>query len=352
MASRNRNSLRGLRRVAADKPKRLDAMLLLPAFGLLFCGVAGLIVNGMLTYSFLADPAGSELYIKNQLPNFRKARLRRGRPTRGSRAARRRTCREVARAMRWVLPALCRGERALVFLGGLSIALGWNLPARAGRVRRGGAERSAPVLRARRDRRVVGTADAQLGRGPRTLPEVVESANMTDCPRTRDAPCPAPAGRPTRNRFPPLYAMTHGGIETVAADEITRDLGGEVKKTSRGLVVFRVEDLTDAVLDLRTTEDVFLLAWGSGLAHLHGRRPRDDPQLDRPQARLAAPVQAPPQAPPEDQGPADVPRRLPDAGRARVSPGRCTRCLRRGAGRGRFRTAGSTATRTPGSKSG
>jgi tRNA (guanine6-N2)-methyltransferase len=72
-------------------------------------------------------------------------------------------------------------------------------------------------------------------------------------------------GRPTEEKpLPPLYAMTHAGIETVAADEITRDLGGEVKKTSRGLVVFRVEDLTDAVLKLRTTEDVFLLAWGSG----------------------------------------------------------------------------------------
>jgi 23S rRNA G2445 N2-methylase RlmL len=73
------------------------------------------------------------------------------------------------------------------------------------------------------------------------------------------------SGRPIEEKpLPPLYAMTHGGIETVAADEITRDLGGEVKKTSRGLVVFRVKDLTDAVLKLRTTEDVFLLAWGSG----------------------------------------------------------------------------------------
>jgi len=72
------------------------------------------------------------------------------------------------------------------------------------------------------------------------------------------------SGRPIDDKpLPALYAMTHGGIETVAADEITRDLGGEVKKTARGLVVFRVEELTDAVLNLRTTEDVFLLAWGS-----------------------------------------------------------------------------------------
>jgi 23S rRNA G2445 N2-methylase RlmL len=72
------------------------------------------------------------------------------------------------------------------------------------------------------------------------------------------------SGRPTDDKpLPPLYAMTHRGIETVAADEITRDIGGEVKKTARGLVVFRVDNLSDAVLSLRTTEDVFLLAWGS-----------------------------------------------------------------------------------------
>ena len=72
------------------------------------------------------------------------------------------------------------------------------------------------------------------------------------------------SGRPTDDKpLPPLYAMTHAGIESVAADEITRDLGGEVKKTYRGLVAFRVDELTPEVLALRTTEDVFLLAWGS-----------------------------------------------------------------------------------------
>lgn len=71
-------------------------------------------------------------------------------------------------------------------------------------------------------------------------------------------------GKPIDNKpLPPLYAMTHGGIESIAADEITRDLGGEIKKVSRGLVVFRTEELTDAALSLKTTEDVFLLAWGS-----------------------------------------------------------------------------------------
>jgi 23S rRNA G2445 N2-methylase RlmL len=70
---------------------------------------------------------------------------------------------------------------------------------------------------------------------------------------------PQPDARP----LPALYAMTHSGLEPVAADEITRDLGGDVKKTARGVVVFRVNEITPDVLKLRTTEDVFLLAWGS-----------------------------------------------------------------------------------------
>ena len=63
--------------------------------------------------------------------------------------------------------------------------------------------------------------------------------------------------------LPALYAHVHPGLEAVAADEITRDLHGEVKRTDRGVVVFRLKDITPAVLTLKTTEDVYLLAWGS-----------------------------------------------------------------------------------------
>lgn len=60
-----------------------------------------------------------------------------------------------------------------------------------------------------------------------------------------------------------MYAMTPPGLEPVAADEITRDLGGEVKKAGMGIVIFRAKSITADVLRLRTVEDVFLLAWGS-----------------------------------------------------------------------------------------
>ncbi|HZY88941.1 MAG TPA: RNA methyltransferase, partial [Gemmataceae bacterium] len=47
------------------------------------------------------------------------------------------------------------------------------------------------------------------------------------------------------------------------ADEITRDLGGAVKRTAPEVVVFRVPEVGPDLLRLRTTEDVFLLAWGT-----------------------------------------------------------------------------------------
>jgi tRNA (guanine6-N2)-methyltransferase len=62
---------------------------------------------------------------------------------------------------------------------------------------------------------------------------------------------------------PPCYALVHPGLETIAAEEIETDLGGEVKKIGSGLVVFRLPEIDARVLKLRTTEDVFLLAWGS-----------------------------------------------------------------------------------------
>ncbi len=62
---------------------------------------------------------------------------------------------------------------------------------------------------------------------------------------------------------PACYALVHPGLETIAAEEIETDLGGEVKKTGSGIVVFRLPEIDERVLQLRTTEDVFLLAWGS-----------------------------------------------------------------------------------------
>ena len=62
---------------------------------------------------------------------------------------------------------------------------------------------------------------------------------------------------------PACYAVVAPGLEPIAADEIERDLSGEVKKTGPGFVVFRVPEIGARLLSLRTAEDVFLLAWGT-----------------------------------------------------------------------------------------
>ena len=67
----------------------------------------------------------------------------------------------------------------------------------------------------------------------------------------------------TTPELPACYAMVQPGLEEIATDEIERDLGGEVKKSGRGLIAFRLPEITPDILKLRITEDVFLLAWGT-----------------------------------------------------------------------------------------
>jgi tRNA (guanine6-N2)-methyltransferase len=62
---------------------------------------------------------------------------------------------------------------------------------------------------------------------------------------------------------PPLYAAVHPGLEELAGEEIEHELGGEVKRSGAGIVVFRLPEVSRAVLKLRTTEDVFLYGWGT-----------------------------------------------------------------------------------------
>lgn len=74
---------------------------------------------------------------------------------------------------------------------------------------------------------------------------------------------PRPQRRQTTQPLPPCYAMVIPGLEKVAAEEITQTLHGEIKRTTSGIVVFRTPTLDHSLLRLTTTEDVFLLAWGT-----------------------------------------------------------------------------------------
>lgn len=70
------------------------------------------------------------------------------------------------------------------------------------------------------------------------------------------------ARSPSETALPPCYAMVQPGLEEIAGEEIN-DFGGEVKRTTPGIVVFRVPEITRSLLRLKTTEDVFVLAWGT-----------------------------------------------------------------------------------------
>jgi tRNA (guanine6-N2)-methyltransferase len=63
--------------------------------------------------------------------------------------------------------------------------------------------------------------------------------------------------------LPSCYAMVQPGLEDIAAAEIAAKLDGEVKRTGKGIVVFRVPEIDEGLFRLRTTDDVFLLAWGT-----------------------------------------------------------------------------------------
>jgi tRNA (guanine6-N2)-methyltransferase len=71
------------------------------------------------------------------------------------------------------------------------------------------------------------------------------------------------ARRQPAPELPACYAMVLPGLEAVAEEEITRRLGGEVKRKGKEVVVFRVPEIDASLLRLRTMEDVFLLAWGT-----------------------------------------------------------------------------------------
>jgi tRNA (guanine6-N2)-methyltransferase len=71
------------------------------------------------------------------------------------------------------------------------------------------------------------------------------------------------SARRSQDTAPSAYAVVQPGLEEIAADEIASALGGEVKRIGSGIVVFRVAEIDSAVLQLKTTEDVFLLGWGT-----------------------------------------------------------------------------------------
>lgn len=108
----------------AGPRKSFDAMLLLPAFGLLLCGVLGVVVNGYLLVK-LIDPVRGRAWAAQSVESFRAAGFFADDPPEAKAALDRDREDSLLRTMRWVFP-LGALVSAGVLLGGLSIALRWN----------------------------------------------------------------------------------------------------------------------------------------------------------------------------------------------------------------------------------
>ena len=112
--------------VAAETPsKRWDMMLLLPAFGLLLCGVLGVIVNGMMVSKLVLEQDGGKEWSKTQIEVMSKMGFGTPGPPETQDQRNEQDAAELLRFYRWFMP-LSLIESALVFLGGLSITLRWN----------------------------------------------------------------------------------------------------------------------------------------------------------------------------------------------------------------------------------
>ena len=59
------------------------------------------------------------------------------------------------------------------------------------------------------------------------------------------------------------YAMVVSGLESIAAREIELRLGAKITRKTDGLVTFKIDGPDPDLFELKTTEDVFLFAWGT-----------------------------------------------------------------------------------------
>jgi len=111
--------------VEIARKKNLDAMLLLPAFGLMLCGVVGMFVNGAILFKLLFDRDGGREWAKEQVRYLQPLGIGGDGPPATKEQRIEQSAEQLLKFYRWVYPLsllVCVG----VFLGGLSIALRWN----------------------------------------------------------------------------------------------------------------------------------------------------------------------------------------------------------------------------------
>lgn len=114
---------------APARRKKFDAMLLLPAFGLMLCGAVGMFVNGGVLSRLILEDDGGREWVRNEVSNLH-AKLEqigyeKPAPAGTENERNEQDAAQLLRLYRWFVPlsvALSLG----VFLGGLSMTLRWN----------------------------------------------------------------------------------------------------------------------------------------------------------------------------------------------------------------------------------
>jgi len=106
-------------------PRKPDLMLMLPAFGLILCGFAGAVVNGILLYQFLAAPGGAKGWAQKQMPALRQAGIGNPGTPQEQAAEDEKNAEQLARTYQWLIP-ISLVVSAVVFAGGLSMVLRRN----------------------------------------------------------------------------------------------------------------------------------------------------------------------------------------------------------------------------------
>lgn len=106
------------------KPRgKVDFMLMLPAFGLLLCGIVGSVINGTLCYRVSTDPVATKAMVKDQVEAMKRFDVQPKADTPEKQAAQdEQNETQLLNFYKWVFP-VSLGVSAFVLCGGLAMVL-------------------------------------------------------------------------------------------------------------------------------------------------------------------------------------------------------------------------------------
>lgn len=110
---------------AVPKRRKLDVMLLIPAFGLLLCGIVGTLVNGLLMYRLYSAADGGKEWARPQVETLHKLGIGKADTPEAQAQKDEEDVENLIRMQKWLLP-IGFAVSVVVFAGGLSIVFRWS----------------------------------------------------------------------------------------------------------------------------------------------------------------------------------------------------------------------------------